>query len=229
MMRSAVVAFALLPAAAHAQTIRDSTISVLAMRTTRVSPDRATLYVLVEGSAETPTDAVTRVETKLKAVSDAIKGFGSRSEPDRAITYSVGPAPQPNMYPAPATPTSNVSRAVLRVHMGNADQVARLAAAALAAGASGVSTITYESSVADSVRRARMTEVLAVARGDAQALATALDGKLGGLVDVSSTAGNVGFPGPTTLNFDTRFMGGPAQVPEVVINTSVTVRYRLIR
>jgi uncharacterized protein len=228
-MRSALLAIVLVPAAAQAQTIRDSTISVSATKTTRLTPDRATLYVLVEGSAETPADAVTRVETKLKTVSEAIKGFGTRAEPDRAITYSVGPAPQPNMYPAPVTPPSSVSRSVLRVHMGNADQVARLAATALAAGASGVSTIAFESSVADSVRRARMTEVLAVARADAQALATALDGKLGGLVEVSSTAGNVGFTGPTTLNFDTRFMGGPTQVPEVVITTSVTVRYRLIR
>jgi len=228
-MRLGLVALALLPAVAQAQAIRDSTISVSATKITRLAPDRASMYVLVEGAAETPADAVARVETKLKAVSEAIKGLGSRAEADRAITYSVGPSPQPNMYPAPASPPSNVSRAALRVHLGNADQVARLAATALAAGASGVSTVTYESSVADSVRRARMTEVLAVARADAQALATALEGKLGGLVEVSSTAGNVGFAGPTTLNFDPRFMGGPTQVPEVVITTSVTVRYRLVR
>lgn len=73
-----------------------------------------------------------------------------------------------------------------------------------------------------------MTEVLAVARADAQALATALEGKLGGLVDVSSTAGNIGSVGPGMLSFEPRFMQ-PAQVPEVVITTSVTVRYRLVR
>lgn len=227
-MRFALLVAAVLPVAVQAQTIRDSTISVSATKVTRIAPDRASMYVLVEGSAETPADAVTRVETKLKAVADALRGVGQRAEVDRAITYSVGPAPQPNMYPAPTVPTSNVSRAVVRVTMTGVDQVARVAAAALTAGASGISTVTYESSVADSVRRSRMTEVLAVARTDAQALATALDGKLGGLVDVSSTAGNIGFAGPNMLNFETRFMG-PTQVPEIAITTSINVRYRLVR
>src|SRR5687767_15014873 len=99
-MRLGLVALALLPAVAEAQAIRDSTISVSATKITRLAPDRASMYVLVEGAAETPADAVARVETKLKAVSEAIKGLGSRAEADRAITYSVGPAAQPNMYPA---------------------------------------------------------------------------------------------------------------------------------
>ena len=222
-------AVALMPAAAKAQAIRDSTITVSATRNSRIPPDRASMYVLVEGSAETPTDAVARVETKLKAVTEAIKGHGSRAEQDRAIMYSVGPAGQPNVYPPPGGPPSNVSRAVLRVHMQRADQVAHVAAAALAAGASGISAVTFEATTADSVRRSRMTEVLAIARSDAQALATALDGKLGAIVDVSSNTGNIGFAGPAMLNFDSRFMQQTTQVPEVAVNTSVTVRYRLVR
>lgn len=227
-MRLGLVVLVLSPAVVQAQTIRDSTISVSATKVTRIVPDRATMYVLVEGSAETPSDAVTRAETKLKAVSEALKTLGSSAEPDRAITYSVGPAPQPNVYPGAGVPQSNISRAVLRVSMNRVDQIARVAAGALAAGASGVSTITFESTVADSVRRSRMTEALAVARADALALATALNGKLGGLVDVTSTAGNIGFAGPAMLNFETRFMQ-PTQVPEVTITTSVIVRYRLIQ
>jgi uncharacterized protein YggE len=227
-MRLGVVVIALFPVVAHAQAVRDSTISVSATKVTRIAPDRAAMYVLVEGSAETPADAVARAETKLKAVSDALKGLGSRVESDNAITYSVGPAAQPNVYPPPSGTLPNVSRAVMRVRMNRVDQVAHVAATALGAGASGVSTITFESTVADSVRRSRMTEVLAVARADAQALATALEGNLGGLVDVSSTAGNIGFAGPTMLSFEPRFMQ-PPQVPEVVITTSVNVRYRLVR
>lgn len=227
-MRFGFAVLALLPAIAGAQTIRDSTITVSATKISRIAPDRASMYVLVEGSAETAPDAVTRVETKLKAVAEAIKALGPRAEQDRAITYSVGPAAQQNMYPQQVMTPSNVSRAVLRVHMARADQVAHVAAAALGAGASGISAVTFESTVADSVRRSRMMEVLAVARADAQALATALDGKLGAIVDVSSMAGNIGFAGPTMLTFEPRF-AQPTQVPEVTINTSVTVRFRLMR
>jgi uncharacterized protein YggE len=227
-MRLGFVAIAIFPAVAFSQTIRDSTVSVSATRTTRIAPDRASMYVLVEGSAETPADAVARAETKLKAVTDALRALGDRAEFDRPITYSVGSAIQPNVYPQSNNALPNVSRAVIRVRVNRVDQIASVAAAALAGGASGVSSVTFEATGADSIRRSRMTEVLSIARADAQALATALDGKLGGLVDVSSTAPNIGFQGPTTLAFDSRFMQ-PTQVPEVSITTSVTVRYRLVR
>lgn len=227
-MRFAFLVVAVLPVAVQAQTIRDSTISVSATKSTRIAPDRASMFVLVEGSAETPADAITRVETKLKTVADALKGAGSRVEVERSMTFSVGPAPQPNMYPAPVVPPSNVSRAVLRVNVASVDQVARVTATALAAGASSIANVTFESSVADSVRRARMTEALAVARADAQTLAAALEGKLGPLVDVSTNSPNIGFQGPSAINFDSRYMG-PTQIPEVVIVSSVTVRYRLTR
>jgi hypothetical protein len=98
--------------------------------------------------------------------------------------------------------------------------------AALGAVATGVWTITFELAAADSARRARMTEVLVIARSDAQALATALRGSLGWLVDVSSNSNNFGFVGPTTISFDSRFMQ-PTQVPAVSISTSASLRNRL--
>ena len=73
-----------------------------------------------------------------------------------------------------------------------------------------------------------MTDALAQARADAGALAAALGGKLGELVDVSSNAGPVGFQAPTMLSFDARF-SQPPQAPEVSINATVTVRFKLVR
>jgi len=69
---------------------------------------------------------------------------------------------------------------------------------------------------------------LAQARADAAALAAALGGKLGELVEVTSNAGPLGFQGPTMLNFDARF-SQPPQAPDVSISSSVTVRFRLVR
>ena len=43
---------------------RDSVISVSAARNSRIVPDRAWMYVVLEGTAETAVDAVARVETK---------------------------------------------------------------------------------------------------------------------------------------------------------------------
>ena len=117
-------------------------VTVTASRNSRIVADRASLYVVVEGTAETAPDAVARVETKLKAVSAALKGFGSRQEVDAPIAQALG-------------------------------------------------------------------------------------AHLGALVDVSTSGGNPGFQGQNTLSFDNRFTQ-PTMPPEIAINTSVTVRYRLI-
>jgi hypothetical protein len=85
-------------------------VTVTASRNSRILADRASLYVVVEGTAETAPDAVARVETKLKAVSAALKGFGSRLEVDPPIAYAVGATPAPNGYLGAATPASNLAR-----------------------------------------------------------------------------------------------------------------------
>lgn len=227
-MRWMILLLAVMPLMAEAQATRDSVIAVTASRTTRIVADRATMYLVIEGSAETAPDAVTRVETKVKAVSDAIKSLGSRVEADRPISYAVGPTPPPSGYPQMGTPSTNLARALIRVHTNRPDQVAHVIGVALAAGAANTSSLTFESSVTDSVRRARITDVLASARADAEALAQSLGGRLGALVDASTSGANFGFQGQSTLNFDNRF-GQQAATPDITVNTSVTVRYRLIR
>jgi hypothetical protein len=82
--------------------------------------------------------------------------------------------------------------------------------------------------VADSVRRARINDVLDVARRDAEAIAKSLGARLGALVSVNIGGGNFGFQAPSVLAFDNRF-GQPAPAPEVTISTTVTVQYRLVR
>ena len=217
---------ATIPCSLSAQAVRDSVITVSASRVSRIVPDRASFYVVVEGTAETATDAVARVETKLKAVTDALKTFGARVDVDRAIAYAVGPTPAPNGYPGVATPASNLARSVIRVQITRPEQVAHVIAAALTAGAASTSTLSFESSATDSVRRARIGEVLGVAKLDATTIATSLGGRLGGLVDVSSTT-QLGFQQSTTLNFDNRF-GQQSLAPEIAITTSATVRYKLL-
>jgi uncharacterized protein YggE len=229
-MRLRLLVLTLVPLSMQAQVVqafRDSVITVTASRNSRIVADRASLYVVIEGTAETAPDAVARVETKLKAVSAALKGFGSRLEVDAPIAYAVGATPLPNGFPGVASPASNIARSVIRVQLIRPAEVANVVAAALSAGAASSSALTFESSVADSARRARIAEALAAARMDAEAIAQALGAHLGALVDVSTTGGNPGFQGQNTLSFDNRFTQ-QAMPPEIAINTSVTVRYRLI-
>ena len=226
-MRLSLLIAMLLPMGAQAQAVRDSIITVTESRTSRVAPDRASIFVTIEGTAETVADAVARVETKIKPVSDALKARGGLVEVDRPIAYGVGPTMLPNGYPGVASPATYIARSVIRVHLIRADQIASVVAAALGAGAASASSPVFESSAADSIRRARVTEALTVAKLDAQAIAATLDGRLGALVDVSSSALGFNYSAPTYLAFDNRF-GQQTSAPEVVSTMQVTVRYRLI-
>lgn len=228
-MRLHYLLLAAVPASLLAQaSSRDSIVSVSASRTARVSPDRASLYLIVEGTAETPTDAIARVDTKVKAVTDALKSFGSRVKLDSPIAYGVGPSPALNGYPAAAAPATNLARSVIRVHIDRPEQTAQVVAAAIGAGATGGSSLAFESSAVDSVRRARISEALGVARLDAEAIASSLGARLGSLVSVSTTGGPFGFQPPTSINFDSRFTQ-PVQVPDITVSATVTVQYRLVR
>jgi len=221
-LRFLVLALVPLPLAAQA---RDSIIAVSSTQTTRIAPDRASFYLLVEGTAETTADALARVNAKLKAVTDALKTFGSRVSLNTPMDYGVGPAPA-NGYPTPSS--TNVARSIMRVQLNSPEQLAQVIAAALAAGASGSSSLVFESTVADSVRRARIGEVLNSSRLDAEAIASSLGARLGALVSVSVNA-PFGFQGPSVLSFDNRYAQPPSQPPEIVVSTNVNVSYRIVR
>ncbi len=214
---------------AQVQVARDSVITASATHVTRVTPDKVSFYLVVEGTAETAADAVVRADTKLKAVLDALKGFGSRLKVDQPVAYGVGPTPNPSGYPGAANPATNLARSVIHVQLDRPEQTAQVVAAAIGAGAASSSSLSFEASAADSVRRTRITEVLGVARRDAEAIAESLGGRLGGLVSVTTGGGPVvGFQMSSMLNFDTRF-GQQAQAPDVAVTTMVTVQYRIVR
>jgi uncharacterized protein YggE len=219
-----------IPYAAHAQTAaaRDSVITVTSQRVTRTPADRISFYVVIEGVAETATDAVARVQTKIAAVNDAIHRAAPQAKVDRPIAYGVGGTPSQNGFPMPS-PTTQTARSVIRVQSDHPDQVATVIAAAVTAGATGGTGVTFELSSPDSVRRARVAETLAEAHSDAQAIAAALQGHLGALVDVTLSGSPVlSFGSTPTLSFDNRFFQ-PSAAPEVTVSTNMTVRYRLIR
>jgi len=207
---------------------RDSIIAVSSTQTTRIAPDRASFYLLVEGTAETAADALARVNAKLKTVTEALKTFGSRVSLNTPMDYGVGPVPASG-YPTPSSMATNVARSIMRVQLNRPEQLAQVIAAALGAGASGSSSLMFESTVADSVRRARIGDVLNSSRLDAEAIASSLGARLGALVSVSFSA-PFGFQGSSMLSFDNRYPPQPpSQPPEIVVTTNVNVSYRIVR
>jgi uncharacterized protein YggE len=227
-MKPLFVLALLVPAVLPAQQLRDSVISASASRMTTAVPDRATGYVVVEGTGEIPLDANARLDTKMKAVMDALRAVSSHTTADRPVSYGVGHATNPSGFQNNVAAPTFVSRSIIRVHMSRLDQMSAAIGSLLAAGATSVTGIQYESSSIDSLRREKIAEALTIARTDAQALATALGGKLGALVDVTSSSTSMLGVSPQIV-IDQRYFGGSGATPSVSFNTNVSVRYRLVR
>lgn len=225
--RLLVAAAVVLPSLLSAQAPPDSVVAVTVVRQARLEPDRASFYAIIEGTAETPTDAAARVTTKARAVFDALKGAGSAAEIAAPLIFSVAPASNRSGYPTPSSTPSFTARAVVRVAHARAQSAATLMATALGAGASNISFVTYEATAADSVRRVKVTEALAAAERDASALATTLGRRLGPMIDVTE-APNPGLLQRNMLSIDYGF-AQELLTPEVAVAASLTVRYRLVR
>jgi uncharacterized protein YggE len=225
----------MLPAAAIAQNARlESTdpeprIVSTATRTARIAPDRVTLYLMIEGTGESPAEASQRATQKLQAVTAAVQQFASGRDAISTVPYGVSPAQNLPGYPGAGSQTSFLARYVIRVQPARVDQTTSLASAAIAAGASAASPPAFEASSADSVRRLRYAEALSQARRDAEMLATALGGRLGSVIEVTSTGGFNQGGSPNYVSFMNRYeFAGPMQPPDVQVNATVTVRYRFI-
>jgi uncharacterized protein YggE len=229
-MRLRALVFAALPLTLGAQAVqvpRDSILMVSSSRTARVMADRASMYVVVDGAAETAADAVARAGTKMKGVVDALKALGNRVEAERPISYTVGMTASQNGFPQPATPLSYTARSLVRITVMHPEELGSTLASILTAGAANTSGLAFEYSGADSVHRAREVEAIAAARADAQAMAAALGGHVGALVDVSTSGAPINNPFGNVLNFDVRF-GAQTPPPELTISATVTMRFRLI-
>jgi uncharacterized protein YggE len=226
-MRTLLLAALLLPATVAGQVTRDSVIAINLTRTVKLTPDRASWFVTIEGTAETSRAALALAETKLTAVTQALRALDGTVALGTPVAFAVGPTPGMRGYPGSPTLATVTARTAMRVQVTRLADLARALAAAAEAGAAGASGVTFESSAADSARRAEIGVALAMARQEAQTIATALDGRVGGLIDVSTSSNDRMFAQPTMLPMEG--MNQPTGVPEVTVSITVTARFRLVR
>jgi uncharacterized protein len=201
-----------------------------ASRTARLSPDKAWVYVIVEGAAESAAEAAQRADRKLQTVTEAVKQLGARTELQGTVPLGVSAAPNFGGYPGQTAANQFVARHVLRVQPARVDQMMTLSTSLMSAGATSVTPPMFESNVADSVRRAKYSEAIAQARADAEAVAAAMGMRLGALVNVTTNAGPMGQSGQQWMNFGRPWemmMSGVGMMPDVTVVAGVTLTYRL--
>ena len=200
-----------------------------ATRTARLTADRGVMLVTVEASGDNAAEASQRAATKLQGVTAALRSAGIAADAINVIPFAIAPAVGRDPYNQPSAPQM-VSRHAIRVPMTRLEQVTTLSAAALGAGATQVFPQLTESAATDSVRRARNAEALSVARADAEALASALGGRLGALIEVSTSSTgqfNTNQNFPLFVNQYSNYSTSAA-LPEIPVTATVTVRYRFI-
>lgn len=195
----------------------------------RISPDRATLFIGVQSRATTASAAGTDNARRQKAVLDTLKSLGVGADQLSTMNYNVSPE---IVYPQ--TPggspklTGYLVTNTVRAEVRRIDDVGRLIDASLAKGANEISSLQFYSSKADSARRAAMAEAVKNAKADADALARASGGSLGGILEISTASAPVRPFAEMSMAKMAVAPPTPIEPGQQTISATVTVIFRLL-
>jgi uncharacterized protein len=154
---------------------------------TRVTPDRATVFAGVQTRATTAAAAGADNARRQKAVIDTIKALGIPASQIATQNYSVSPEMKYDTNGSNPRVTGYVVTNTVRVELRNMDQVGTVIDASLAKGANEISGIQFSLSNPAEARRTAIADAVKSARADADAMAVAAGGSIGGLLELSSS------------------------------------------
>ena len=208
----------------------DTTIVVPPRWTARVEdeivPDRARLSLGVQTQAPTAAAAARENARAQQAVLDAVRAQGVPGEQITTSGYAVYPTTE---YDQPARRTRVTGYTVqntVTVELRRTDQVGPVLDAVLAKGANVVSSLEFYSSESEASRRRALARAVERARADAEAMAAAAGGRLGSVVELSSSFDGVPRPMMAMARMDRAAPAPPTPISEGTQTTSVSVSAR---
>lgn len=149
-------------------------------------PDRATLVFTVETRGATAAIAGAATARKQRAVIDSLRVMGVAADQMTTASIEIHPeyfSPGENK---PPRVSGYLARNSLRVEVRNIDQTGALIDAALMKEATGIGSLLFSSSVAEDARRQALGLAVAKAKSEAEAIAHAAGGTLGGMIELSA-------------------------------------------
>lgn len=194
----------------------------------KATPDRALVVVGVESRAQTAAEAASDNARKQRAILDTLRSLGLTQQQLTTANYSVRPDLQYD--PAGGEPRLRgyVVSNTVRVDLHRLEQVGPVIDASLAKGANTIHGLSFYLSDPAPSRRAAIVDAVARARADAEALAQAAGGRLGDLIELSTTGMGSG-PVMYRAAMDMSARGGMEPTPivagEEVVRASVTARW----
>ena len=194
----------------------------------RLAPDRATVLIGVETRAATATAAARENNGRQQGVIAAIVSAGVPREQISTESYNVMPDMRSDRPGQNPVVVGYVVSNVVRVDVRRTDQVGPVIDAALGKGANRIQSLEFYSSNTDAGRRQALAEAIGKARGDAEAMARAAGGKLGPLVEASTTES-----GPRPLYrlagvSDKSAFATPIEPGELTVRVEVTTRWHFV-
>lgn len=159
-------------------------ISVSAQGSTRITPDRATIQIGVLSRAATAAAASSENARVAQRIIAAIKALGIGAEQISTVNYSVNPEYRHVENRSPEITGYTVHNTVV-VDVRQIDQVGRVIDASLGAGANMINSLDFYAANTEDARRAALAAAVEKARLDAEVIARAAGGTLGGLAEAS--------------------------------------------
>lgn len=234
-LTSSLLALAMIASPLRGQIVaaetRNPTIAVSAQRQARLEPETAMFFVILEGTGESAVAAVARADSIHANLRRALGALGRGVQIGPVLPVSTGPQSQRFMPPQPrgdaAAPTPKSHRQAVRVSVEQLGLLSRAMAAAVDAGASGVVNLQFESSKADSARRAQIAGAVIDARREADAMAAAMGMRVESISDVSTNILDRMLQMSQGFSPEIGVMTSPVN-PEVLVTTMVNVRFRVV-
>jgi uncharacterized protein YggE len=147
-------------------------------------PTFANVTISVTTNAGTAADAASQNATRMSATMSALRQAGIAAADITTQGYSIEQA-----YDNQGRHRNGfTARNALQVKVNQIGRIGAVIDAAVAAGATEVSSIQYGSVTMDDTRRAAMTEAVKRARADAALIANAAGGSLGRLISMTSSS-----------------------------------------
>ncbi len=159
-------------------------ITVSAQGSTRVTPDRATVQIGVQTRGSTAAAASAENARVAQRVIAAIKALGIGAEQISTVNYSVNPDYRQIENRRPEVIGYTVHNTVV-VDVRQIEQVGRVIDASLGAGANMINSLDFYASNTEEARRTALAAAMAKARAEAEVIARAAGGTLGGLAQAS--------------------------------------------
>ena len=187
-----------------------------------LTPDRAVVRIGVQTSARTAAEASSRNAARVQAVIDTLRKLGYRVDSLRTVGFGVTPNYD---FEAGRRLVDYQATATLALTVTRLDRLGITLDGVLAAGATDVSSITFESNREHEGRATALGRALEVARADATALAAAAGGRLGRLLELNTQSPVRPMPG---MAMEMRASNAVLPPQDVVVHVTLQARWEFV-